>query len=78
MLYHAMLCDLCPQVRNMWEQTKQRQSARVIKERNAGGDPDTLFVKREDLLGPKFLDASACRALQQLQVSTWLSNITPD
>jgi hypothetical protein len=54
----------------MWEQTKQRQSARIIKERNAGGDPDTLLVKREDLLGPKFLDVSACKALQQLQVST--------
>jgi hypothetical protein len=54
----------------MWEQTKQRQSARVIQERAAGGDPDTLLVKREDMLGPKFLEVSACKALQQLQVRT--------
>jgi hypothetical protein len=62
----------------MWEQTKQRQSARVIKERNAGGDPDTLLIKRDDLLGPKFLDVSACKAVQQLQVSTWLSHVTAE
>jgi hypothetical protein len=59
----------------MWEQTKQRQSARVIQERAAGGDPDKLLVKREDILGPKFLDESACKALQQLEVSTMLEPV---
>jgi hypothetical protein len=71
-----ILLRVFPQVRNMWEQAKQRQAARLRQERSAGGNPHKKMVKREDLLGPKFRDMSACKALQELQVSTSLSNIT--
>jgi hypothetical protein len=55
------------QVRNKWEQVRTRQSARVVKEREAGGKPDLLLIKREDMLGPMYLDTSSCTALRDLQ-----------
>lgn len=53
-------------VRNFYEQTLKRQSARIIQERQAGGDPETLLLVREDLLGPKFIDESSSPALREL------------
>jgi hypothetical protein len=55
------------EVRNLYEQTITRQSARVIAERNAGGQPDLLLLMRDDLLGPRSIDVSSSKALQELQ-----------
>ncbi|KAG2423774.1 hypothetical protein HXX76_015050 [Chlamydomonas incerta] len=54
-------------VRNAYEQAQRRQSARVLKERDAGGSPDPLLLQRDDLLGPKHLDVSSCSALRELR-----------
>ncbi len=53
-------------VRNLYEQTIKRQSARVIAERQAGGDPDKLLFTRDDLLGPKHIDLNTSQALRDL------------
>ncbi len=54
-------------VRNLMERAITRQSARVLAARAAGGQPDTLLLAREDLLGPRQLDVSSSRPLQQLR-----------
>lgn len=53
-------------VRNLWEATVARQSARVVRERGAGLSPDPLLITRNDLLGPMHLDPSTSQPLQQL------------
>ncbi len=53
--------------RNAVEAALRRQSARVLAERAAGLSPDPLLLAREDLLGPRYLDASSCPALAELQ-----------
>ncbi|KAG2492324.1 hypothetical protein HYH03_009275 [Edaphochlamys debaryana] len=54
-------------VRNAFEAAQRRQAARVLAERDAGGDPDPLRLEREDLLGPRHLDARGCGALRELR-----------
>ncbi|KAG2495742.1 hypothetical protein HYH03_006339 [Edaphochlamys debaryana] len=54
-------------VRNTFEAAQRRQAARVLAERDAGGQPDPLRLEREDLLGPRHLDASGCAALRELR-----------
>jgi hypothetical protein len=55
-------------VRNLLlERSITRQSARVLAARAAGGQPDTLLLAREDLLGPRQLDVRSSRPLQQLR-----------
>eukprot|EP00884_Botryococcus_braunii_P010986 jgi/Botrbrau1/1988/Bobra.0052s0030.1 len=53
-------------VRNFYEQVLKRQSARVIEQREAGGDPEPLVLVRDDLLGPKCIDQSTSPALKEL------------
>jgi hypothetical protein len=53
-------------VRNLYEQVIKRQSARVIADRQAGGDPDMLLFTRDDVLGPKHIDVNTSQALRQL------------
>lgn len=53
-------------VRNLYERAVQRQSARVVRERAQGLNPDVHLITREDLLGPKHLDVSASQPLKQL------------
>jgi hypothetical protein len=48
-------------------QSIKRQSARVLQERQQGRSPDPLLLTREDLLGPREVDVSRCKPLQQLQ-----------
>ena len=54
-------------VRNFYEQSITRQSARVLSEKRQGSSPDLLLLTRDDLLGPKHLDVSRSKPLQQLQ-----------
>jgi hypothetical protein len=53
-------------VRNLYEQVIKRQSARVIADRQAGGDPEMLLFTRDDVLGPKHIDINTSEALRQL------------
>ena len=62
-------------VRNAYEQAQRRQSARVLKERGAGGGPDPLLLLRDDLLGPKHLDVSSCSALRELKAMRGLDAV---
>ncbi|KAG2452041.1 hypothetical protein HYH02_003079 [Chlamydomonas schloesseri] len=62
-------------VRNAYEQAQRRQSARVLKERGAGGAPDPLLLQRDDLLGPKHLDVSSCSALRELEAMRGLKAV---
>jgi hypothetical protein len=62
-------------VRNSLERAITRQSARVLAERAAGGQPDTLLLTREDLLGPKQLDVTSSVPLQQLQGMRGLARV---
>ncbi|WIA14243.1 hypothetical protein OEZ85_002779 [Tetradesmus obliquus] len=54
-------------VRNLLEAAISRQSARVLEEQRAGLAPDLLLLKRDDLLGPKELDVTGSKPLQQLK-----------
>jgi hypothetical protein len=54
-------------VRNLYEQSITRQSARVLAEKRQGLSPDLLLLTRDDLLGPKHLDVTQSKPLQQLQ-----------
>lgn len=40
-------------VRNLFDQTRQRQAARLSRERSYGFDPNVMIFDRSDLLGPK-------------------------
>ncbi len=65
--------------RAMWwcpvQATITRQSARVLAERAAGASPDPLLLVREDLLGPKDLDASGSAPLQKLRAMRGLHRV---
>lgn len=54
-------------MRNLYEAAITRQSARVIAERKAGGSPDPLLLRRDDLLGPRGIDEASCPALKKLR-----------
>ncbi|KIY94942.1 Stage V sporulation protein K [Monoraphidium neglectum] len=62
-------------VRNLYEQSIARQSARVLAERREGGAPDPLLLRRDDLLGPKRLDAGGSKALQELEAMRGLRRV---
>eukprot|EP00884_Botryococcus_braunii_P010997 jgi/Botrbrau1/1989/Bobra.0052s0031.1 len=62
-------------VRNFYELTLKRQSARIIKERKFGGDPDPLLLARDDLLGPKCIDESSSVALKKLSSMEGLAEV---
>lgn len=62
-------------VRNLMERAITRQSARVLAERAAGGQPNTLLLAREDLLGPKQLDVASSVPLQQLRGMRGLARV---
>jgi hypothetical protein len=62
-------------VRNAYERAVARQSARVLRERAEGGAPDPLLLERDDLLGPKAVDAVACPALAQLRAMRGLGQV---
>jgi hypothetical protein len=38
---------------NVWAQVTERQASRLRRERVAGGSPDDLLFKKEDLIGPE-------------------------
>ena len=42
---------------------------------HAGGAPDTLLLRRDDLLGPKFLDTQSSSALQKLSRMRGLASV---
>lgn len=62
-------------MRNLYERVLERQAARVLAERQSGGNPDLFLVTRHDLLGPKFLDVSSCQALADLQGMRGLKSV---
>ena len=62
-------------MRNLYEQTLTRQSARVLAERQAGRSPDLLLIEREDLLGPKHIDVATSAPLRELHAMRGLGAV---
>jgi hypothetical protein len=47
----------------------------VLQERQQGRSPDPLLLTREDLLGPREVDVSRCKPLQQLLAMRGLARV---
>jgi hypothetical protein len=61
---------------NMFSKIRDRQSARLRKERRAGFSPDDLFITKEDLIGPDPSQAfQTCQAWEELQSLTGLDSV---
>lgn len=54
-------------VGNLLEVAIRAQAGRLLREREAGGEPDPMLIDRSDLLGPKDRDISTNKAWQELQ-----------
>lgn len=54
-------------VRNLYESAVARQSARVVRERAIGLQPDLMLLAREDLLGPRQIDHGGSEPLSLLR-----------
>lgn len=63
-------------IENALGRITHRQSGRLFRERRAGNSPDTLYLTKEDLIGPEPSDAlERCEPWRKLQAMIGLSSV---
>eukprot|EP00397_Hematodinium_sp_SG-2012_P000289 GEMP01000289.1.p1 GENE.GEMP01000289.1~~GEMP01000289.1.p1 ORF type:complete len:2487 (+),score=732.48 GEMP01000289.1:46-7506(+) len=62
-------------VRNLYDNALTQQATRVLRERDEGRSPDPFLLERDDVLGPRGINAKSCPALAQLEAMRGLQSV---